>query len=184
MIKIKNKNKFLIFIIFLVAFILSGFYLFNRIIKLKNTPKKVDDMYAAGIESINEGDFNSATEILSRAVEEDENSVEKLKMLAVSQYNQKNYDEAEENFQKLLEKDVKNSFSYFNSLANIYRDKGEFEKAVEYYEKAIEIDLQYETAYINLAILYKTEMQEAEKAREVIERGLENIPESENLNKM
>jgi tetratricopeptide (TPR) repeat protein len=81
----------------------------------------------------------------------------------VSQYNQKNYEEAEKNFKKLLDRDAENKFSYFNSLANLYRDKSDHDKAIEYYEKAIEANPKYEKAYINLAILYKDQFQDFDK---------------------
>jgi tetratricopeptide (TPR) repeat protein len=101
----------------------------------------------------------------------------------VSQYNQKNYEEAEKNFKKLLDRDAENKFSYFNSLANLYRDKSDHDKAIEYYEKAIEANPKYEKAYINLAILYKDQFQDFDKYEEIMKRGLENISESQDLKK-
>jgi tetratricopeptide (TPR) repeat protein len=187
MIKIKNKKKFSIFLLVLVAFVWSGFYLVDRIKNLRdasNGNSKVDEAYNAGMIKINSGDFESASEILEQAVKEDQNSPEKLKMLAISQYNQKKYQEAEANFNKLLEKDEANNFSYFNNLANIYRDQKDFEKAVDYYEKAIASNPKYETAYLNLAILYKIEQQKMDEYKNVVERGLKEIPESEALKAM
>lgn len=185
MIKIRDKKRFFVFVFFLLAFIWSGFYLFSKVKNLKDETdtgiKPGEEAYEVGMMKINEGDFNSASEILEQAVKEDQNSSEKLKMLAISQYNQQNYQEAEANFNKLLEKDKENNFSYYNSLANIYRDQGELDKAVEYYEKAIEANSKYETAYLNLAILYKMEKEKIEEYQEVVERGLKELPESEAL---
>lgn len=183
MIKIRDKKRFFVFIIFLMAFLGSGFYLFSKIGEIRKQfgEKSENGFYQTGVIKINEGDFESASEILEQVVREDQNSSEKLKMLAISQYNQQNYQEAEINFNKLLEKDKENNFSYYNSLANIYRDQGESDKAVEYYEKAIEANSKYETAYLNLAILYKMEKEKMEECKEVVERGLRELPESEAL---
>jgi len=188
MIKVKNKKKFIVFIIISICFLLSGIYLVFALVNLKkNNPKKVagNQYYQEGISQLSEGNFDSASESLEKAVKED-NDPEKIKMLAVSQYNQKKYEEAESNFKKLVEEDEVNKSFYYNSLANIYRDQKKYEEAVDYYEKSLENNPQYETAYQNLAILYLYEItpRDNEKAQEVIERGLKNIPESEVLNKM
>jgi len=188
MIKIKNKKKFIIFAVILACFLASGVYLVTKIINLseksEESPEK-NESYQEGISKLSEGDFDSASEFLEKAVNEDSDP-EKIKMLAVSQYNQKNYDEAEKNFEKLIKEDKDNASIYYNSLANIYRDKKEFEKSIEYYQKSIDIDPKYETAYQNLAILYLYEIdpRDPEKAKEIIEQGLENLPDSDVLKKM
>lgn len=188
MIKIKDKKKFIIFLIISFCFILSGVYLVFELVNLnKNKIEKITEnkYYEDGISKLSEGDFDLASESLEKAVAED-NNPEKIKMLAISQYNQKKYEEAENNFKRLVEDDKVNEFFYYNSLANIYRDQKKYEEAVEYYEKSLENNPQFETAYQNLAILYLYEItpRNNEKAQEVIERGLKNIPESEVLKKM
>lgn len=189
MIKIKNKKKFSLFLVVSVCFIASGFYLIKKIGDLREDKKEVfveDQAYNEGMDKISEGDFESASKILEESLKEDSNNPQKLKMLAVSQYNEKKYEEAEENFKKLLEEDEENDFVYYNSLANIYRDQEKYEEAIESYQSSIEANDKYETAYQNLAIMYLYELEtpDSEKAQEIIEKGLENIPESEALKRM
>jgi len=190
MIKVKNKKKFSIFLLIVLCFFASGAYLIFIAVGLlrgdsEESKPELGATYQEGVAKLSEGDFESASDYLEKSIEED-SSPEKIKMLAVSQYNQKKYTEAEANFEKLLKEDKENSHIYYNSLANIYRDQGDFEKAIEYYEKSIKEKKDYETAYQNLAILYLYEIEPAdeEKANEVISRGLEEIPESEVLKKM
>jgi len=183
-----NNKKFIIFIVAVICLVLSGIYLVKKISELRSSPEidlAEDSLYQEGVSKITEGDFDSATEILEDSLKEGEDP-DKMKMLAISLYNQKDYDEAEKYFKKLLKIDEENKFLYYNSLANVYRDQKDFEKAIEYYEKSIEANNQFETAYQNLAVLYLYEIDphEPEKAREVVGRGLENIPESEVLQKM
>jgi len=166
----------------------SGYYLVKKIIDINKNPENIveeNKSYQEGITKLSEGDFDSASEFLEKAVEDDSNP-EKIRMLAVSQYNQKNYDEAEKNFKKLIKEDQDNSFSYYNNLANVYRDQKKFEEAIEYYQKSIEVNPQYETAYQNLAILYLYEIdpRDPDKAQEVVAEGLESIPESDVLSRM
>lgn len=191
MIKIKDKKKFLIFLILLVGLCLSGIYIVKEIVEFKfgkvgDRNLINDPTYQEGVGKLSEGDFEEASKILEESLEKNSNSPQNKKMLAISYYNQEEYDKAEEIFQDLLEEDKKNDYVYYNSLANIYRDKKKFEEAVEYYEKAIEANDKYETAYQNLAILYLYEMEskQVEKAEEVISRGIKNIPDSEILKKM
>jgi tetratricopeptide (TPR) repeat protein len=191
MIKIKDKKKFGFFVVILICFLFSGVYLFKKVgdWKENRSNQKASSMendpdYNESMNKISEGDFESASKILEESLKEDSNNSQKLKMLAISQYNEKKYDEAENNFKKLLEEDKESSFIYYNSLANIYRDKEKYDEAIEYYEKAVEANPEYETAYLNLAILYKIEKQDLDKYEEIIQRGLEKIPESEALKKM
>ncbi len=192
MIKIKDKKKFGFFLIILICFLLSGVYLFKKVGDWKEYRKnqkmtnsnEFDDDYKESMGKISEGDFESASKILEKSLKQDSDNSQKLKMLAISQYNEKKYDEAEKKFNKLLKEDGDNDFIYFNSLANIYRDQKNYEKSVDHYQKAIEANPKYETAYLNLAILYKIELQDLDKYKEIIERGLAEIPESETLGKM
>lgn len=190
MVEIKDRKKFGIFLIALICFVISGFYLIKKIADLKNSDEDDsiinEQAYNEGINKISEGDFESASKILEESLKKDADNHQKLKMLAVSQYNEKKYKEAEENFKKLLKADSENNFVYYNSLANIYRDQKSYEEAIENYQKAIEANNQYETAYQNLAILYLYELEnpDLEKAQEIIEKGLENIPGSEALKRM
>ncbi|MFO7807624.1 MAG: tetratricopeptide repeat protein [Candidatus Moraniibacteriota bacterium] len=183
---IKNKKRFTLFIavvIFLGSSLGYYFYL-NKSPKISGVKNEQVDIQ----KSMSSGNFDEATRALKERVKKDD-SLDNLKMLAVSQYNQGDFKGAKKNFEKLIERDEINVYEYYNSLGNIYRDQKKPQKAEENYKKAIEAKPDYETAYQNLVILYLYEItpREKEKAKDVIDKGLEKNPESdkiENLEKM
>ncbi|MFW5885050.1 MAG: tetratricopeptide repeat protein [Patescibacteria group bacterium] len=177
-IKISNKKKF-IFFLALIAFFTSslGYYFY-----LKKDNRKKEKVAVEGVEDLGKEGFDKAAEKFEKALKEDK-SPHNLKMLAISRYNQGDHKEAEKHFKELLKKDKENAYEYYNSLGNIYRDKGELEEALEYYEKAIKEKNDYEQAYQNLIILclYEKKPPQIDKAHEFIKKGIENIPKSKNI---
>ena len=98
---------------------------------------------------------------------------------AYSEYEEKNYDESIEIFQKISINDT-NYVIAQKQLAQVYIASEEFEKAVEILEKL----LNYQSAYENRATVYSTlgvaymGLDEFEKSIEVLNKGISEYPKS------
>lgn len=142
----------------------------------KNNAKQSD--YQAGLDNFSKGNFKEAIDLIEKN-NQGKSDPDSLFKLAVSYYNQKDYDKSIEYYEKILKLDSNNALAY-NGLANVYRDQKNEEKAVENYKKAIEINPTFALAYSNLAIMY-IDLGEKKEAGETIENGLKNVPNSPEL---
>ncbi|MEI8103715.1 MAG: tetratricopeptide repeat protein [Candidatus Moraniibacteriota bacterium] len=134
--------------------------------------------YQAGLENFSKGNFKEAIDLMEKN-NQGANDPNALFKLAVSYYNQKEYDKSIEYYKKVLELDSSNSLAY-NGLANVYRDQNNKDKAVENYKKSIEINPTFALAYSNLAIMLM-DLGENKEAGDIIEDGLKNVPNSPEL---
>lgn len=139
---------------------------------------KEETNYQQGIEKFSEGDFNGTVESFSKT-DKVENNPDALFKVAVSYYNQKNYEEAIKSYNKLIEQNPSDCLAY-NGLANVYRDQGDKNKAIENYRKSIEINPSLALTYSNLAIMLM-DNGEKDEARKVVADGLKNVPNSQEL---
>ncbi len=95
--------------------------------------------------------------------------------LGVVYYKKGQYDLAEKEFLKAIEKKKDWYLPYFN-LGNLYYKKGELDKAIKYFEKSLDIEKKDETLN-NLAYIY-LEKGDCEKAKFYILQ-IENIKSNE-----
>ncbi len=146
---------------------------------------KIKEMdYQKGIENLSKGNFDEASKNFESA-SAGKNETDALYKLAVSKYNQKDFQGAIIAYQKALEKKPDNAAVY-NGLANLYRDQKNFPLATENYQKAVGADSAYVVSYSNWAIMLFDEGK-LDEAKKIVDAGLEKNTgnsELENLKKM
>ncbi len=152
------------------------------IIFRSNIIKKWEEFnYKRGLENLSKGNFDKAAgnfEIAASGA----NEIDALYKLAVSKYNQKDFEGAIEAYQKVLEKNPQYSLGY-NGLGNLYRDQKNYDKAEENYKKAIENDDSFTIAYSNWAIML-IDTGQPEQAKKIVADGLEKNPQSVELSNL
>lgn len=166
-----------------IALILSACLIIGLLIISRSsiTKKWKEFNYKRGLENLSKGYFDKATnnfEIASSS----ENEIDLLYKLAVSKYNQKDFDGAIAAYEKVLEKDPKYSLGY-NGLGNLYRDQKSYDKAEYNYKKAIEYDNSFTISYLNWAIMLIDNGQ-PEQAKKIVSDGLEKNPQSVELSNL
>lgn len=86
-------------------------------------------------------------------------------------------DEAEAQYNKLLEINDKNSFAYYN-LGVVAQSNGKTDEAVSKYRKALELSPNYPPALFNLAIILTRNAQGRDEAVELYRKVVELEPEN------
>lgn len=141
--------------------------------------KSAQENYDQGMQALKDGDFNTAADKLARSIKNGNDGTEPLLKLAISKYNQRDYEGAIGIYMKILESDPLNVTAN-NGLGNVYRDQKNYDKAQEQYEKVIQIEPSFIPAYANLSIML-LDLGRQKEAKDVIQRGLNNAPESTDL---
>lgn len=134
--------------------------------------------YQWGVENLSAGKFDKAAGNFERAAS-GKNENDALYRLAVSKYNQKDYEGAIAAYQKVIEADAGNPAAY-NGLGNLYRDQKNYSLAEENYKKAIAVNGTYVVAYSNWAIML-LDNGKKEEAKKVATDGLGKSPGSVEL---
>jgi tetratricopeptide (TPR) repeat protein len=101
----------------------------------------------------------------------------------------KNYEKAEELFERAIKLNPKNP-EHYRRMGYIYEEKGQFKKAIKYYEKAVKNTADYKNVPLNsrLADLYTDigncylKLNERKKAIEALENASEKNPYSIEMN--
>jgi tetratricopeptide (TPR) repeat protein len=140
--------------------------------------------YQQGLDNLSKGKFDEASKNFENA-SAGKNEADVLYKLAVSKYNQKDFQGAIDAYQKALQKKPDNA-PVFNGLANLYRDQKNFPLATEYYQKAVGADSSYVVSYSNWSIMLFDEGK-LDEAKKIVDTGLEKNSgnaELENLRKM
>lgn len=131
--------------------------------------------YKWGIDNLSEGNFEQAAKNFEKASGDEENS-DALFKLAVSKYNQKDFEGAIALYEKIIAKEPGNVLAY-NGLANLYRDQKNYTLAKENYYKAFAAKPTYAVAYSNLGIMLM-DTGEKDEAKKVVDDGLNKNPNS------
>lgn len=155
-------------LIFLIVFYLS--YLRNKLQEFN---------YNRGLDNLSQGNFDEAAKNFEKAAS-GKNETDALYQLAVSKYNQKDFEGAISAYQSVIEKDSLNAPA-FNGLGNIYRDQKNYSQAEESYKAAISVNSSYIAAYSNWAIMLM-DNNRIDDAKKVLNEGLEKNPISVELN--
>jgi tetratricopeptide (TPR) repeat protein len=92
-----------------------------------------------GNENNNTQDITSGITLIKNALQKNPNYVAAFYDLALALKINKNYDESICWFQKVIQKEPDNTWSYYG-IATIYGDKGQAKEAVTYLKKAISFD--------------------------------------------
>ncbi len=171
----KYRPRKIILVFFVMLLLAASFLIWRKFVSHSNTSGPLQ----SGLNNLEQGNFDKASENFQKAVEANENDARALDSLALSQYNQKKYSEALSNIDKSLAINSENYLAY-NNKGNIYRDQKDFARAQENYRKAIELNPKYDASYSNLAIMLLDE-NKRDEAKKVIEAGLVAIPDNENL---
>jgi tetratricopeptide (TPR) repeat protein len=163
---------FMVLIFILIVLVVVTFFIRGKL-RQKN--------YEDGLKNLSEGRFDMATENLKK-VSSGENELDALYKLAVSKYNQKDFEGAIAGYTSVIEKDPQNYLAY-NGLGNVYRDQKSYSQAQENYQKAFQNNPSFVSAYANLAIM-QSDMGKGDEVRETIEDGLRNNPDNKELNNL
>ena len=175
-----GKRPWRIYIAIILAILVA--LLFTYLLYFRGKMKEMD--YERGIDNLSKGNFDEASKNFESA-SAGKNESEALYKLAVSKYNQKDFQGAIVAYQKALEKKPDNAPVY-NGIANLYRDQKNFPLAKENYQKAVSADSSYVVSFSNWAIMLFDEGK-MDEAKKVVDDGLEKNPgnsELENLKKM
>jgi tetratricopeptide (TPR) repeat protein len=162
-------------IILVVAFASYQFYFREKWLELN---------YKWGMENLSKGKFDQAAKNFESA-SAGKNEADAMYRLAVSKYNQRDYNGAADAYKKVLEKDSQNAAA-LNGLGNLYRDEKNYQAAEDYYKKAIGASGTYVIAYSNWAIMLMDMGKEDEAKKVIIEGAIKNpgSTELQNLKKI
>ena len=134
--------------------------------------------YNLGLSNLSEGKFDEAAKNFEKA-SAGKNEVDALYKLAVSKYNQKDFEGALDAYSRALEKEP-NSERIYNGLANLYRDQKNYTLAEEYYGKAVAANSAYVVAYSNWIIMLM-DNGKTDEAKRINAQGLEKNPDNKEL---
>lgn len=163
------KFRFLIFLVIIFSTVFYHFYLRSKLQEMR---------YKRGLTELSQGKFDEAAKNFEKAAS-GKNETDALYQLAVSKYNQKDFEGAIASYQSVITKDPKNAPAY-NGLGNIYRDQKNYSEAEKNYKEAISINPSYIAAYSNWAIMLM-DIGKIEEAKKVVSEGLEKNPTSMEL---
>lgn len=140
----------------------------NKITKLEETIKEYEKLLKEikiktekDIETFLKNKTENLTseekELLNKLSEEIKNKQDKTAndwfVVALGNYNQKNYDDAISAYKKVIELTPDNYNAYYN-LGLSYGDKKDYDNAIECYKKSIKSDVNFYSSFINLFELY------------------------------
>ena len=102
-----------------------------------DSSKKIGDvLQQAGINNLNEGNFDEASNKFEEVLQKDGENMEVLYQLALVKYNQKKYPEAIADLEKVIQKNPK-KVEVYNILGNINRDLKKGDEAMKNYRQSI-----------------------------------------------
>jgi len=159
-----------------VVLVVLAALLLAYLVYFRSKMKELD--YERGLENLSKGNFEEASKNFENA-SAGKNEADALYKLAVSKYNQKDFQGAVEAYQKALDKKPENA-PVLNGLANLYRDQKNIPLAQEYYQKAVGIDNSYVVSFSNWAIMLMDNGDIA-GAKKIVAQGLEKNPKNPEL---
>lgn len=146
-----------------LAILLTSVRLQQSILK-KQPDYTSQQLYDQAVQQVDKGQYATAETYLEQALLKQDDATYR-NQLAVVKYRLKKYQEAIDQYQKLIAAGKDASFAW-NGIGNAYRDwadqdthrQGEFRgDAEDAYKKAITLNSGYVAAYSNLALLYVEE---------------------------
>ena len=106
------------------------------------------DHFNKAYDAVEKGDYNTAVQEYTRAIEKDPNYAFAYNNRGNSYADLGKYDQAIADYNKAIELDPNYAFAY-NNRGVSYNDLGKYDQAIANYNKAIELDPNYATAYNN-----------------------------------
>lgn len=181
-----RSTKFFFLVLVFVLLILLfgvGFLLYSALGIQKNLFRSepsytATQLYSKALEQTDKGDYDEAERYLEEALQKEESSTYRNK-LAVVKYRLKKYEEAIEQYRKLIDQDKDPAFAW-NGIGNAYRDWASqdsaqsdnyLREAEAAYRRVMQIDAGYAAAYSNLALLLANQGKR-EEALTVINEGI------------
>ena len=128
-------------------------------------------------EAFKDGDLKKAFILLDEANIKDPQNPEILGKLGYISAKEERDNEAISYYQEALHVE-KNSDTFHNALASLYRRIGDFSRSEEHYKQALKIDANYEVTYYNYANLL-FDMQRYNEAYTMYQKALKIDPEFE-----
>jgi tetratricopeptide (TPR) repeat protein len=133
-------------------------------------------------ESLEKDDITEANKALQALLIREPNNLEALRILGTLSLQEQNYNQAKENFTKVLNQDNQDDLTH-NLLANTLHKLELNEEAIKHHKKALELDSTYAPYYFNYAnTLY--DLKEYKEALELYKKALELEPTLEDAKKM
>ena len=159
---------------------------FKKALEVNPNSPRILEQLAIAYEQVK--DYPNAIEAYRKAMALDEDGLELRKGLAQALLDNKQDEEAEKEFLRILEADPDEGVAYFR-LAQIYKNRRDFDKALTHYNKASSILVGSLEISFNIALLYE-ELGKYEKAEErfqqllkLTERPAGNYSASEKQNR-
>jgi tetratricopeptide (TPR) repeat protein len=169
--------------IVLVVFLAAVFLLYSTARLQRGLLSKAPEysgqqLYGSAVQQIEKGDYTEAESDLEKALLKEDDATYR-NQLAVVKYRLGKYDEAVQQYQKLIDTHQDEAFAW-NGMGNAYRDwaaqdagqaADRLAKASNAYRQAILADKGYTAAYSNLALLLSTAGKKTE-ALQVLDQGI------------
>lgn len=85
--------------------------------------------------------------------ESDKKEADLLNDKGIAEYNQGNYNKAEEYYKQAIAKDPTHKWALYN-IGLVYKALSKYDSAIEYYQKALKIDSNYADAFNGIGVVY------------------------------
>ena len=138
---------------------------------LEISPEQTDVLYLLGTLALQKKSFDSAVELLYKAVRLAPDVVAYEFTLAQALQDSGHPKEALEHYKSVLEKDDSLPETYHN-IGIIYRFEGDTEEAKKQFRKAIELRADFSSAYVNLALIER-DAGNSDRALELLDQAVQ-----------
>lgn len=142
----------------------------------------IGNPYKTGIKSLEDGEYSKAAECFQEAIDEEKNLADSYRGLGIALWEQKDYEGANEAFEKAISEGTEVTATIYSLLGNCAMELEKYDSAAEYYELAlsredISDELKKETHY-NMIAAYEY-VGNVEKAKETLEEYIADYPDDE-----
>ncbi|MBO4644069.1 MAG: tetratricopeptide repeat protein [Alphaproteobacteria bacterium] len=143
---------------------------------LEISPEQPDVLYLLGMLALQKKSFDSAIELLYKAVRLAPEVVSYEFTLAQALQDSGHPKEALEHYKSVLDKDDSLPETYHN-MGIIYRFEGDIAESKKNFQKALELRPDFSSAYVNLALIERDEGH-FEQALALLEKAVDSDPDS------
>lgn len=147
----------------------------------KYHPQDLQSRYLLALIYSTQGNFEKAAleyeTILTKFSEQDPGNIEIYEYLGQLYYSQSKFDQAIEQFEKILSIEPGNADVLF-LLGSLYSETRQGERAIQLLEKSLEIDPEHDGSLNSLGYLYAEQGRNLDEAEAMIQKALEINPEN------
>lgn len=138
--------------------------------------------YKAGVENLENGQYEEAAENFKEAVEKEKNTADAYRGMGIALWESEDYEGAKEAFLNALEKGTKKNATLYSFLGNCELKLDNPENALEYYEQGLAAgdagaELTQEIEFNQIAAYEK--MKDMKSAKAKLQEYIEKYPQDE-----